>query len=220
MDDYPGKQIVSTFTLTIVNVELEEIEDVKLEVGELDFIKKFKLKVDPYRGVSQLMRTSEIKLIKPDGSLAELPDFMVYNENDFSVEFRAGSEESIGTYQVIVFVDFPQHPGLTVSREFEVEVVLMAQEVGFWDENWGASSDIVDQTVELGCGDEWKLEIPYALNNILEEHVVRVKTVRRGAAYTFVDYDAQTREFLIRPDRIINKRHNGTYKVGVALDDS
>ena len=61
--------------------------------------------------------------------------------------------------------------------------------------------------------------MPYELNDVLEEHTVRIRTVRRGLAYKFLDYEASTHEFLVRPDKVVQE-HTGTYKVEFVLDDS
>ena len=57
------------------------------------------------------------------------------------------------------------------------------------------------------------------MSDELEEHVVLVKTARRGWAYRFLDYEAATQEYLVHPDKI-SREHNGFYKVEFVLEDS
>jgi len=120
-------------------------------------------------------------------------------------------------------VEFPDYPGLSLSREFAVVVsvkkVLHNGELGYWNDNYGVNSKIKDQLVNLDCGAEWKWEVPYALNDGLEEHTVRISTVRRGLAYKFLDYEASTHEFLVRAGKV-DQEQNGIYRVEFVLEDS
>ena len=81
-------------------------------------------------------------------------------------------------------VEFPDYPGLSLSRDFEVVVLIKEieskKEIAFWEENYKADFRIVDQQINLGCGEGWNWEVPYPLNDELEKHTVRVRTVRRG----------------------------------------
>jgi len=223
MDDYPAKQVEATFKLLLANVEMDKIEGVSLEVGDPEVSRAFMYRVTPAALGAQLLTTKTMKVKQEDGSLVDLPRFMAFNEDDFSVDIYTDSQQDADNYTIVVTVDFPDYPGLTLSRQFEVEIKTQETasnpEIAYWDENYKTNFRIKDKQVNLGCGEGWKWELPYPLNDELEEHTVRVKTVRRGQAYTFLYYEAPTHEFLIRPDKI-GSEHTGYYKVEFVLEDS
>jgi len=79
MDDYPTKQAVSSFKVYVTNVEIDQIEGVSLEVGDPEISRAFMFRVTPAALGEQLLKTKAVKLKKEDGSLVELPRFMVLN---------------------------------------------------------------------------------------------------------------------------------------------
>jgi len=61
--------------------------------------------------------------------------------------------------------------------------------------------------------------IPTVLQNPLEERSIRIKTVRRGGASSFLSHDASSGEYQIVKN-VISKKDTGTYAVEIVLEDS
>jgi len=86
MDDYPANKVESTFKIFLANVEIESIDDETLEVGDPEISREFETRVTPAELGGQLLKTKTMKLKQEDGSLVALPEFIKFNEEDFSVK--------------------------------------------------------------------------------------------------------------------------------------
>ena len=137
MDDFPAKQVVTSFKLLLANIEMHQIEGVSLEVGDPEISRAFMYRVTPAALGEQLLKTKTVKVKQEDGSLVDLPGFMAFNEDDFSVDIYTDSQQDAGNYTIVVTVDFPDYPGLTLSRQFEVEIktkeTAYNTEIAYWD---------------------------------------------------------------------------------------
>jgi len=65
---------------------MDKIEDVLLEVGDPESTRAFKTRVTPADMDGQLLRITTVQLKRRDGSLVELPGFMEFDEEDFSLK--------------------------------------------------------------------------------------------------------------------------------------
>lgn len=170
--------------------------------------------VEPANMGEQLYRTISVMIEQEDGSLAELPDFIVFDEDEFEVVVSTSDEEDQGVYNIVVTVEFPNHPGLATTRKFTVDVKSAI--LDFLPENLLKNERFPDEFVNLGCGQEWQLEVPSVLENPLEEHSLTITTVRRGDASSFLSHNSTTGQYEVLPN-VISAKHSGSYKVEVVL---
>ena len=80
------------------------------------------LVAEPANMGEQLSRNISVMLLQEDGTLGELPDFIVFNEEEFEIFVSTSDDEDQGTYNVVVTVEFPDYPGLAAIQKFKVDV--------------------------------------------------------------------------------------------------
>jgi len=86
MDDYPDKQVESTFKVYLANVEMDSIDDETLEVGDPEISREFETRVTPVEMDALLRKNKTMQWKRKDDLLVALPEFIKFNEEDFSVK--------------------------------------------------------------------------------------------------------------------------------------
>jgi len=85
MDDYPDKTMLSTFELFVALISLAEITDVEMKVGTSALTRPLTLTVEPESSSVQLNMVTSVMILRDNGSLEELPSFIVFDEEEFEV---------------------------------------------------------------------------------------------------------------------------------------
>jgi len=70
----------------LANVEMDSIDDETLEVGDPEIRREYETRVTPAEINAPLRKTKSMQWKRRDDLLVALPEFIKFNEEDFSVK--------------------------------------------------------------------------------------------------------------------------------------